>query len=225
MPEKYTLKTELKHEWYIFLIIMFVLLLGVVVYPALPEQIAIHWDVEGQPDGYGSRFFGVFGLPLITLGVYLLLLFTPILDPRRQNYPKFATIYRWFKLGLVLFMLALHLATLAFNLGYPIAITRFVTFAIGLLFALLGRGLPRIAPNFFVGIRTPWTLASAEVWTRTHRFGGKLFFWSGIALIGSTFLPDRTRFWLLMVLVFGLVLATAVYSYLCFRQEKKAKEE
>ncbi|HHW11854.1 MAG TPA: SdpI family protein [Firmicutes bacterium] len=225
MSEKYTFKTELRHEWYIFLIIAAVLILGVVVYPALPEQIVVHWNVAGEPDGYGSRFFGVFGLPLITLGLYLLLLFLPVIDPRRRNYAQFATVYRWIKLGVVLFMLGLHLVTLAFNLGYRIDIGNFVTLAIGFLFALLGRGLPQIKPNYFVGIRTPWTLANAEVWTKTHRFGGKLFFWSGVALVIGTVLPDRIRFWLMMALIMGSSLGTAVYSYFCFRQENNANEE
>ena len=225
MSEKYTLKNALKHEWYIFLIIAVVILIGVGIYPNLPEQMAIHWNIEGEPDDYGSRFFGAFGLPLTTLGSYLLLLFVPVIDPRRQNYPRFTKVYRWIKLGFVLFMLGVHLVTLAFNLGYKLDIGRLVTLGLGLLFALLGRGLPQIKPNFFVGIRTPWTLSNPEVWAKTHRFGGKLFFWSGIALIGTTVLSNRTRFWLLMFLVFGTALATTVYSYLCFRQENNAKEE
>src|SRR5690606_13107329 len=109
LSDKYTLKTELKHEWYIFLMIAAVFLLGVMVYPTLPEQVAIHWNLEGEPDDYGSRFYGVFGLPLLTLGIYLLLLFVPVIDPRRRNYPQFAKVYRWIKLGFVLFMLGLHL--------------------------------------------------------------------------------------------------------------------
>lgn len=225
MSDKYTLKTELKHEWYIFLMIAAVFLLGVMVYPTLPEQVAIHWNLEGEPDDYGSRFYGVFGLPLLTLGIYLLLLFVPVIDPRRRNYPQFAKVYRWIKLGFVLFMLGLHLATLAYNLGYKIALDRLVFPAVGLLFVLLGRGMPRIAPNYFVGIRTPWTLANTEVWSKTHRFGGKLFFWSGILLIGSTVLTSRVRFWLLLVLTIGTALATAVYSYLCFRQTERGKAE
>src|SRR5690606_35814971 len=111
-----------------------VFLLGVMVYPTLPEQVAIHWNLEGEPDDYGSRFYGVFGLPLLTLGIYLLLLFVPVIDPRRRNYPQFAKVYRWIKLGFVLFMLGLHLATLAYNLGYKIALDRLVFPAVGLLF-------------------------------------------------------------------------------------------
>ncbi|NLM38295.1 MAG: SdpI family protein [Firmicutes bacterium] len=225
MSEQYTLRSELKQEWYIFLIIAAVFLLGVIVYPALPEQIAVHWNIAGEPDGYGSRFFGAFGLPLFSLGLYLLLLFLPVIDPRRRNYAQFTRVYRWIKLGFVLFMLGLHLVTLAFNLGYRIDVGIFVSLGVGLLFALLGRGMPQIEPNYFVGIRTPWTLASARVWTKTHRLGGQLFFWSGVALVIGTVLPARIRFWLLMVLAVGCALATMVYSYLCFRQEKNASEE
>ncbi|HEY8392393.1 MAG TPA: DUF1648 domain-containing protein [Capillibacterium sp.] len=225
MPEEYSVKKELRAEWYIPLILLLVFLLGWVIYPALPEKIATHWNLNGEVDGYGSRFTGVFFLPLMTFGMYLLFLFLPLIDPRRKNYPEFIKTYRLVKLGFVVFMTGLHLLTLAFNLGYPINIGRCVNFFLGLLFTLLGWGLPRIRHNYFLGIRTPWTLASPSVWTRTHRLGGKLYFWSGQAIIFGTLLPDRPRFWLMMGFSVGSTLVVTVASYLYFRRtENDAKE-
>ena len=225
MLKKYHVTTELRHEWYIFLILLVVFLIGIFVYPHLPEKTAIHWNLEGKPDGYGSRFTGAFTIPLVTLGLYLLFLFLPLLDPRRDNYPQFARTYRLIKLAFVLFMLGLHLLTLAFNLGYKVEISRFVTLGLGLLFTILGKGLPQIAPNYFVGIKTPWTLSSPHVWAQTHHLGGKLFFWSGLLVISSTILPDRPRFWIMMVLLIGSTLAATVYSYLSYRREQQTKAE
>ncbi len=224
MGDKYSLQTELQREWYIFLSILVVFLISLAVYPALPEQIATHWNIEGEPDGYGSRFVGAFALTLVTLGLYLFFLVLPLIDPRRENYARFTTTYRYLKLGFVLFLLALHLLTLVFNLGYAIRIGRIVVVGVGLLFTLLGRGLPEIKPNYFVGIRTPWTLASSKVWTKTHRFGGKLFFWSGLLVISSALLPDRPGFWVMMILIVACTLATTIYSYFCFQQEKNERE-
>ena len=224
MPAEYSVKKELRSEWYILLFFLLVFLIGCAVYPALPEKVATHWNLDGEPDGYGSRFTGVFFLPLMTLGLYLLFLFLPLIDPRRKNYPEFIKTFRLIKLAVVLLMLGLHLLTLAFNLGYPVEISRCVNLLPGILFTLLGWGFPRIRHNYFVGIRTPWTLASPQVWTQTHRLGGKLFFWSGLVIIFGTLLPDRPRFWLMMGLILGSTLVTTVASYLYFRRAERGEK-
>jgi uncharacterized membrane protein len=195
-----------------------------VVYPSLPEETAIHWNLEGQPDDFGSRFTGAFAIPLLVSGLYLFFLFLPLIDPRRRNYPKFIKTYRLIKLGFVLFMVSLHLLTLVFNLGYKINLGRYVNLFTGILFTLLGWGLPRIRHNYFVGIRTPWTLASPKVWAQTHQLGGKLFFWSGLSMVFGTLLPDRPRFWLMMAVLLGSTLVAGVASYLYFRAENKTTE-
>ncbi len=225
MPEKYSVKKELQREWYILLILLLVFLIGWVVYPSLPEKITNHWNIKGEPDGYGSRFSGAFSLPLVTLAVYLVFLITPAIDPRQKNYPQFIKTYRLIKLGFVLFMVGLHLLTLAYNLGYKIDIGRCVNLFLGVLFTLLGWGLPRIRHNYFVGIRTPWTLASSHAWTKTHQLGGKLFFWSGLVVIFGTLLPDQPRFWLMMGLLLGSTLVATVASYFYFRRAEDVEKE
>jgi len=219
--KKYKIKSEFKHDWFLFLVILAVILLSVLAYPRLPEKMATHWNLEGKVDGYSPRLFGAFLLPLMTLAIYLMMVIAPVFDPRRENYPKFIKGYRLFRLVLVLFLTGLHLLILGFNLGYPLDIGRAVTLGVGILFALIGNFFPQIRHNYFFGIKTPWTLASEQVWRKTHRLGGKLFLGSGLLLMLSVFLADKPRFLLLMALVLGSSLVTMVYSYVIYKKEKE----
>ncbi len=218
MP-RYQIKTELKQDWYLLLLIVAILIGGLLIAPALPENMATHWNIDGKADGYSPRLTGILMLPLLALGIYLMMLVLPVIDPRRENYPNFLKVYRVLRSVLVLFMLGLHLLTIGYNLGYPIQIDRIVLLGLGILLTLLGRFLPQIKHNYFVGIRTPWTLASEEVWLKTHQLGGKLFMGAGIIIMLSFFLPARLRFWFTIGSVIGVSLVTMVYSYLLYRQQ------
>ncbi|NLW56512.1 MAG: SdpI family protein [Firmicutes bacterium] len=218
MP-KYRIKTELKKDWYLLVLIAAVLIFGLLIAPALPEYMATHWNIHGEADGYSPRLSGILMLPLFALGIYLMMLVLPVIDPRRENYPNFIKVYRVFRIALVLFMLGLQLLSLGYNLGFPIQIDRIVILGLGLLFTIMGKFFPQIKHNYFVGIRTPWTLASEEVWVKTHQLGGKLFMGSGLIIILSFFLPARLRFWLTMVSLIGGSLITVVYSYLIYRRQ------
>lgn len=221
---KYEIKTELKKDWYVLLVIIGAIILSLLVYPYLPEKMATHWNAEGEVDGYSSRLVGAFLLPAIGLVAYLLILLSPVVDPRRDNYAKFIKGYRLFRLGIILFLMGMHLLSLAFNLGYPIEIGRAVTLGLGILFALIGNYFPQIRHNYLFGLKTPWTLASEQVWRKTHRLGGKLFLGSGLLLMLSIFLPGKPRFWLLMVLLLGNALVTMVYSYFIYKKEQQGKD-
>lgn len=218
--KKYEIKTELKRDWFLLLIMFVIVILSVLVYPYLPERMATHWNLEGEVDGYSSRLIGTILLPLTAPALYLLMVVMPVFDPRRENYPKFIKGYRLFRLWFVLFLAGLHLLSLGFNLGFSTNIGQAVTLGVGIFFALIGNFFPQIRHNYFFGIKTPWTLASEQVWRKTHRLGGKLFFGSGLLLMFSIFLPDKPRFWLLMFLLLGSSLVTIVYSYAIFRKEK-----
>jgi len=218
---KYEIKTELKKDWYVLLVIIGAIILSLLVYTYLPKKMATHWNSVGEVDGYSSRLVGAFLLPAIGLVIYLLILFSPVVDPRRDNYTKFIKGYRLFRLGIILFLMGVHLLSLGFNLGYPIDIGRAVTLGGGIFFALIGNYFPQIRHNYFFGIKTPWTLASEQVWRKTHRLGGKLFLGSGLLLMLSIFLPDKPRSWMLMILLLGSSLVTMVYSYLIYKKEQQ----
>lgn len=219
--QNYKIRKELKHEWYLIIIFLLIIAITILAYPHLPEEIATHWNLDGKPNGFSSRFEGVSIIPLITLALYVLMLVAPSLDPRKENYLKFLKAYRLIKLGLFLFLLGIQLLVIVFNLGYNVNIGKITTLGLGILFALLGIYLPQIKHNYFIGIKTPWTLANEKVWHETHRLGGKLFLISGILIMLSVFLPDKPRFWLLMILLIGSSLIAMVYSYFLFKKENK----
>ena len=154
-------------------------------------------------------------LPII---IYYMMIVLPKIDPRRENYAKHSGAYNMMQSAIIVFFILMHWATLAVPLGYDLNIGRIATIGIGLLFIVLGNYMTRIRHNYFVGIKTPWTLASEEVWRRTHRAGGLVFVVSGILLGISTFLPQRfSSVWVLFIII-GLVGGLYGYSYLLYRK-------
>jgi len=204
---------SLKKDWPLLLLILFSIVLGIYVYPMLPDQVPTHWNFNGEIDGYSSKTFGAIGLPLIILGTYILFLVLPIIDPKKENYQKFTRTYLILKYVLVIFFFLLYIATIGVSLGYPVNINRIVPMGIAILFLLLGNYLSTVRHNYFMGIRTPWTLANEQVWTKTHRIGGKLWVFSGmIGLIAQIVFPD----WgskLMMVLIIGSTIFITAYSW------------
>ena len=212
----------------IMTIVVLVLIIGAAVagllfWNQLPEQMASHWNVNDQVDGYMSRFWGVFMVPLMTLGIFLLFLVIPAIDPLKANIAKFRETFNLFIVLFVAFMLYIHGLTLAWNLGYTgFKMSTSLLPAIGLLFIFIGFILRKAKRNFFIGIRTPWTLSSDYVWDKTHQLGAILFMASGIlALIGGIF-GGMMALWLFFVPLIGSVIFLLVYSYLLYQRETKA---
>ena len=161
-------------------VLMFVL--GGSSWSTAPESVPVHWGVSGQPDRYGGKLEGLFALPAITLAMYLLMLFLPRLDPRRERYREFWGPYTVLRASLLLFMAAVYVLILLSIHGQPVDMAIAVSTLGGLLLAVIGLVMPRLRPTWFVGIRTPWTLTSERSWVATHRLGGWLFAASGILL-------------------------------------------
>ncbi|OGZ29188.1 MAG: hypothetical protein A2427_02815, partial [Candidatus Nealsonbacteria bacterium RIFOXYC1_FULL_40_7] len=150
------------------------------LYPVLPDRIPIHWNASGQPDDFGSKEFGTFFLPVLSLAVYLLMFLLPKIDPLKKNYESFENAYFWIRSSMIVFFLLLHGFVLSYGIGYRFNINYLIIPLISLLFAVIGIFLPRIKKNWFVGIRTPWTIQSERSWEETHNFSGTLFIAAGI---------------------------------------------
>lgn len=198
-------------------------IVGLVLWSQLPEQMASHWNANDQVDGYTSKFAGVFLLPLITLGVFLLFLVIPTIDPLKANIAQFRDVFNLFIALMAAFMLYIHALTLRWNLGYTdFDMSKAMLPAMGILFFFIGYLLRKAKRNFFIGIRTPWTLSSDKVWDETHRLGSVLFMVSGVfAFIGS-FFGGMTASWFLFVPIIGSTLITLVYSYILYQRETTA---
>ncbi|GFN22145.1 SdpI family protein [Thermanaeromonas sp. C210] len=210
----------LAQEWPAILVLLMMLVGALVIYPYLPERVPVHWNAVGEVDNYGSRAFGAFMFPLMTVGLYVLMLVLPLVDPRRENYSKFMGAYRVIRLGFVIFMAVLYGLILTASMGYYVPMDRVMPALMGFLFILIGNYLPRIRHNYFVGIRTPWTLADEEVWRRSHRFGGIAFVLAGVISLGVAFVARGT---VAFIVVISAVMLAAVlsagYSLLIYRQK------
>jgi uncharacterized membrane protein len=207
----------------VLLMIVAAAVAGLLLWNQLPEQMASHWNANDQVDGYTSKFAGVFMLPLITLGLFVLFLFIPNIDPLKANIAQFRDVFNLFIVLMAAFMLYIHTLTLRWNLGYTdFGMSKAMLPAMGILFFFIGYMLRKAKRNFFIGIRTPWTLSSDTVWDETHRLGSVLFMISGVfAFVGSLF-GGMTAFWFLFVPIIGSTLITLVYSYVIYQRETRA---
>lgn len=202
----------------------FVLILGmiaaaVVLWPWAPEKIPVHWNIAGQVDRYGGKLEGLLLMPLLAVGIYFLLLLLPRIDPRRANYVVFAGSYWLIRMSITTLMAFIYGCILFAAFGYQIDMGLFISVAVGLLLCVLGNVMGKIRPNWFVGVRTPWTLSSRESWNKTHRLAGRLLVLMGL-------LTAALGFWqspLMLAIVVGAgvatVLTVVVYSYIMWRDD------
>ncbi len=207
----------------ITILIIFSFIVSIYFYPHVPETMATHWNSRGEVDGYMSKLWGLFFMPLLITGLAVLFLAIPRIDPKRENIAKFRKYYDGFVILLILFMLAVHLQVLLWNAGIRISPNSVFPVGIGFLFYYIGILIENAERNWFIGIRTPWTLSSDRVWKKTNRLGGKLFRIAGIAAVLGAFFPDLAFFFVLGPALF-IAGFTAVYSYLEYQKELKETE-
>ena len=192
---------------------------ALLAYPSMPDPMATHWGLSGKADGYMPRTWGLFLVPLISAGLALLLLAIPRIDPLRENIEKFRDTYEHFIAVLLLFLLYVSLLVIAWNLGVRFNIAQVLSPAFGVLLYACGILVGKAKRNWFIGIRTPWTLSSDRVWDRTHAVGGWLFKIAGILALLGALTPAIV--WLLVLgPVFLISISLVVYSYLEYRKER-----
>jgi LPXTG-motif cell wall-anchored protein len=196
---------------------------GLAFWNQFPDPMASHWNVNDQVDGYMPKFWGVFMMPLINLGLFLVFLVIPLIDPLKANIAKFRGVFNVFIAFIIGYMTYVHALTLLWNLGYTgFGIGNAMLPAIGLLFIVVGFLIRKSKRNWFIGIRTPWTLSSDRVWDETHRIGGILFMISGVVAVVGGFFGGMVAFWSLLIPVLVSVLFLVIYSFLLYQRETKA---
>ncbi len=189
-------------------------------YPLMPERMASHWNIRGDVDDYMPKFWGLFLMPFISLGLSALLLIIPKIDPLRANIEKIKRYYYGFVILLLIFLLYVYLLTLLWNLGLRFNITQVLAPAFGVLFYFCGALIGKVKRNWFIGIRTPWTLSSEKVWEKTHLIGGRLFKVAGLVTLLGIFFQNYAIFFLLVPVIL-VSLFTIIYSYLEYQRETK----
>ena len=207
-------------KWIPLLIVVAAFLASAIVYPRLPEMVPTHWNgMDAQPNGWSSRLFGAWLTPVLLLGIWALVRVLPAIDPRGANYAKFGGAFEAIIDSVMLFLLGMHIVLLRAALGYPAQMERIVPFGIGVLVIVIGNLLPRCRPNWFVGIRTPWTLSSDRVWEKTHRFGGRVFVASGIIVILAGLISGLWANIVMAVVVVLCTISVLAYSYIEWKRE------
>jgi uncharacterized membrane protein len=189
---------------------------AVVLYPALPEQIPTHWNAAGEVDDYTAKPWGVVVFPLIAAGVWALFRVIPLISPKGFRTGEFTDVINLLQTTIVGFTSGITVVVLLEAVGIDMYVDNVVPIAAGLLLVVIGNYLSKVRKNFFIGIRTPWTLASDEVWYRTHRLGGRMFVVAGLVLMASAFFEQFALVMALVVVVAALV--PVVYSYLLYRR-------
>jgi len=204
-------------------LIVIAIIAGAALWNQLPDQMASHWNANDQVNGTMPKFWGVFMMPLITLGMLALFLVVPNIDPLKANIAQFRETFNIFIILIIAFMLYVHGLTLAWSLGFTnFKMSSALLPLMGILFIGIGFVLRKAKRNFFIGIRTPWTLSSDNVWDKTHQLGSILFMVSGaLAIIGGMF-GGMTAFWFMFTPLIGSTLFLVIYSYIVYRDETKA---
>jgi len=202
--------------------ILFVLFLTaiitIVAYPFMSDTVVSHWNAAGEADGTLPKFWGLVFIPLLMAGCSALFFVLPCIDPLRQNYRKFQNYYDGFILVLAIFLLGVQIQIISWGLGIPVNPNLMLPVLLGMLFIYIGFLFGHAEPNWFIGIRTPWTLSSTTVWKKTHNLGAKLFKLAGaVSMIGI--FAGRFAFLFVIVPVIAVSLITVVYSYTEFRKE------
>jgi len=212
------ISSVLRQDWLIISLILLGFAIGAYFYPLLPDKVPIHWNFQGEINGYGSKWFGAFGLPLINLALYIMLFVLPYIDPKRKSYADFQSTYQFIKHLLIVFFLGIEVFSLLLATGAVVNQPMFIQIMISLLFILLGNVMGRVKHNYFVGIKTPWTLASEEVWRKTHRLAAPLWVIGGIVNILLTALGTSFNGIGFGIIVAIITIVPTVYSYIAYQK-------
>jgi uncharacterized membrane protein len=218
------MKKKIIRDWLILIVLFIPFPFMAFAWDLFPERIPIHFNLQGTPDRYSGKAFGLLIFPALNIVLYAILLAVPMIDPKRNNFHLFEGRYRIIRtvihvlLAFVFFLIAM------FSLGYSFDITKVITYALVLMLLILGNYMSSVRLNYSIGIRTPWTLNNEIVWKKTHRFTAKLWVFSSAAmLIVLPFISPALIVFLAFVAVITIV--PIVYSYVVFKALTKTGHE
>ena len=207
------IKKNLKTLIITSIVILLPILAGLILWNQLPDPMPSHWNAAGEIDGWSSKPFAVFGLPLILLAAQWLCMLGTAADPKKNNHPvKIVHLVLWI---IPVLSVVMHTFVYLIALGYGVRMEVVMPALIGLIFTIIGNYLPKCKQNYTIGIKIPWTLDNEENWNKTHRFAGWLWTVCGILIMLTGFFGG---FWVFLPITFLMVLAPIVYSYLLHRK-------
>ena len=196
------------------------IVIGVLLWEQLPEQVATHFDFEGNPNGWTSKGVTVFGIPLFLLVCNWIAVAATLSDPKHKNVSeKLFKMMIWF---VPVVSLILGILCYGYALGYETSEGSFAFAIMGVVFLVVGNYLPKCKQNYTMGIKIPWTLHDEENWNHTHRMAGYLWIFGGLLFLVNVFLRWD---WILPVVIVVMVLVPTIYSYLYYRKHGISKED
>ncbi len=203
------------------LIIIASVILSIAFYPLLPQSMASHWGPGGAVDGYSDKMFNIIFFPALMLGLMLMFIIIPKIDPKHQNIKMFEDKFNYFICAILAMFLAVQLQVYLWNIGIIIQMNMLMPILMGLLFIVTSVLIKDSKQNYTIGIKTPWTLNSEENWNKTHKLGAKLFMIIGIlSILSGIFIPVFS-FIVLIGSTLLLLPIVFIYSYIEYRKEKK----
>ncbi len=206
----------MEREWHVSIaIVLLAFAGGAYFYPQLPQNIAVHWGLQGNANGFAGKEMGAFGVPALMALLLAVFFILPKIDPLDRDYRDFRKQYCGFVLAFTLFLAYVDGLGLAYNLGRAINVGQLLIPGFGALIFYVGTILPKVKRNWFVGIRTPWTLSDPAIWEKTHALGSQLFKAAGIVMLMGTLFPSAGLPASIAVLL-GVVVASAAYSFTRF---------
>lgn len=207
----------------VLLIVAAMFVFSFIMYPRLPDIVPTHWGLTGEADGFSPKAFGAFFAPVLGLGIAFLFSISQRMDPKRDAYVNFQKSWLRMQIGIISFFAYLHVITVlaALNPSISSNVGTFITAGIGVLFILIGNSMGKLEQNWFVGLRTPWTLSDPEIWRKSQRLGGLMFVLGGIAIL-ITALTIRTSLALFITFMATVACVTIIpigYSYYLARKK------
>jgi uncharacterized membrane protein len=200
-------------KWFPTVLVVIAIAMSLAAFPHLPDRVPIHWGWDGEPNGWAGRPFGAFAIPLLMVGFVVLFRVLPGADPRKDNYEKFLSSYDFIAISVVSLCFAVHCVSLGMALGLPLPVERLGPGMVGAFYIGMGNVFPRLRSNWWIGIRTPWSLSSDTNWARTQRIGGYLFVASGVLLLADAAAPSHWMNRIALGGAIGAPVCAMVFSY------------
>ncbi len=212
-----------KGEIIALIIVVISFIISIFFYSSMPATMISHWGINGESNGQMTKFWGTFLIPILLIGMALLFFILVRIDPLKENIKLFRNYYDGFIIAILLFMLYVHLLVLMWNFGFVFNMLQLMLPALAVLFLLIGIMMRKVKRNWFLGIRTPWTMSSDYVWDKTHKLGAILFMISGVfVLIGVVFW--KYAIFLILIPILLATFVTIIYSYVVYKQEQETKQ-
>ena len=201
----------------IALIILSSFVISIYFYPKVPDQMATHWNSQGEVNGYMSKTWGMFLIPLMLIPFIALFIIIPKIDPLKKNFKKFINYYDGLIIVLFIFLFFIHCLMILWNIGYQYDIGIMINIPIALLFLYMGLIMKHLKRNWFVGIRTPWTISDDKVWKKTHEKAAVVFKIAAVLTLVGLFFGNYS-IWFLLVPILAGTCYLFIYSYFEYKK-------